>query len=105
MYVIPPVIYTAVATAAAAMIPKALSDAYDYLFGGETIQVRKKPDRTVLSVENYAILHSHYLRYLDDSSIYGTQAEFTASMNTVLKMNKSVGQMMRACVISGEKVN
>lgn len=86
----------ALTTALVALIPKAVSDFYDYLFNEEELQIKKKPDKTVLHNNDYNVIRRHYTLYLEDTSRYGTQQEFTNKLNDILGLNKSVGQMMRA---------
>jgi hypothetical protein len=91
----PPVIITALTTGLVALIPKALTDAYDYFFNGEEIQVKKVPDRTKFTRENYIIAHREYGNYIDDRDM--TQKELTDKLNRMFGTNKSVAQMMRIC--------
>lgn len=93
----PPVFITALTTGLVALIPKALTDAYDYFFNDEENQVKKKPDKTKLTREDYIIAHKHYAIYLEDKEIYETQAELVSALNGAFGTNKSIPQMMRIC--------
>jgi len=93
----PPIFITAIASGLAALIPKALTDAYDYIFNGEEIQVKKVPDRTELTDEQIATANGHYQRYLLQEGSYRSQKELTVFLNLKFNTDKSVAQMMRIC--------
>jgi len=93
----PPIFVTAIVSSLAALIPKAVSDAYDYLFNGEEIQVKKVPDKTKLTRDDYITAHKHYAIYCEDKEMYANQAELVKVLNSAFGTNKSIPQMMRIC--------
>lgn len=97
MPIIPPIVFTTIVASVASLIPKAVSDAYDYFFNGEEIQVKKVADRSKLDDNQIAIAKGHYLKYLAEDSTFTSQKELTHFLNTLFSMNKSVAQMMRIC--------
>lgn len=92
-----PIILKSIVTSIVPLLPKALSDLYDYLFNDEELQIKKKPDRTVLSRDNYMAAHEAYIVYSTPNSIYTSQKHLTATLNNWFNTNKSVAQMMRIC--------
>ena len=97
MPVIPPAILIALTTGLVALIPKAVTDAYDYCFGGEVIQVKKKPDKTKLTPQNKLDAYEAYQVYKQEDSMYKSQKQLVANLNQWFGTNKSVPQMMRVC--------
>lgn len=93
----PPIFMTALATGLVALIPKALTDAYDYFFNDEEIQVRKKADRNIWDDYQIEQAQLEYNFYLVDKSVYPTQQALTDKLNKVNGTNKSVAQVMRIC--------
>lgn len=93
----PPIFVTAIVSSLAALIPKAVSDAYDYFFNDEEIQVKKRPDNTKLSENQINIANGHYQRYLLKDGTYESQKDLTKFLNSVFDTTKSVPQMMRIC--------
>jgi len=91
----PPVLITALTAGLAALIPKALTDAYDYFFNDEEIHVRKKADKTELNRNCYTLAHQTYQEYLEGH--IKTQRELTDKLNRAFMTNKSISQMMRIC--------
>jgi len=93
----PPIFITALTTGLVALIPKALTDAYDYFFNDEEIHVRKKADRTHFNAAQIAAAQDEYKFYLAKDGLYSSQQELTDGINRLLNTNKSVAQMMRIC--------
>jgi len=93
----PPIFVTAIVSSLAALIPKAVSDAYDYFFNDEEIHVRKKADRTHFNAAQIAAAQDEYKFYLAKDGLYSSQQELTDGINRLLTTNKSVAQMMRIC--------
>jgi len=93
----PPVFVTAIISGCVALVPKALSDVYDYLFNGEEIQVKKLPDKTKLTAYNIMQARDAYKVYIEEDSIYKSQKQLTTTLNNWFGTNKSVAQMMRIC--------
>ena len=94
----PPIFVTAIITSLAALIPKAVTDLYDYAFNGEEIQVKKVPDRTKFNTAQVMAAKDEYKFYLDaNDDLYSSQQELTDGINTLLRTSKSVPQMMRIC--------
>lgn len=94
---VPAIISTTLISSLAALIPKGLSDAYDYFFGDEVIQVRKVPDKTKLTAQNIEEARKAYAVYCEPHSIYTSQKQLTDTLNAWFRTNKSVAQMMRIC--------
>lgn len=92
-----PVFVTALTAGVVALIPKALTDIYDYIFNNEEIQVKKKPDKTILTDANHEEAHAAYKVYCEPDSIYPSQQVLTNTLNDRFGTNKSVAQMMRIC--------
>ncbi len=92
-----PLLLNTVVTAVAAVIPKAVVDIYDYFFNDEELQVRKKPDKTKLTKQNYIDAHAAYKMYKKPNSIYTGQAQLVNTLNRWFGTNKSIAQMMRVC--------
>jgi len=93
----PPVFMTALATGLIALIPKALTDAYDYLFNGEELQVKKKADKTVLTKQNIIDARKAYAVYMGEDGVYTSQRQLTTTLNSWFGTDKSIPQMMRIC--------
>jgi len=93
----PPVLLTAFTAGLVALIPKALTDAYDYFFNGEEIQIKKVPDKTTLSKAQEIVANRHYQRYLIKDGTYTSQKDLTHFLNVMFDTNKSIAQMMRIC--------
>lgn len=101
MPIIPPIILTTIAAALAALIPKAVSDGYDYLFNKEEIKVRKVCDKTKLTEDQCIRARTLYAEFTEGYSIYKTQQELVTNLNAWFYTNKSLSQMMRICRSSG----
>ena len=80
---IPPLVITTITTSLAALIPKAVSDAYDYFFNGEEIQVRKKADKTTISTTDLRVVKLNYEAYLRFDGTFKTQKELYKEQPTV----------------------
>ena len=93
----PPVFLNALTVGLVALIPKALTDAYDYFFNGEEIQVKKKADKTKWSNAHIVTAKREYQLYLTDKAIYPTQQDLVDTLNQMCGTNKSVAQVMRIC--------
>lgn len=93
--IIPPVLITTITGALASLVPKALSDLYDYVFNDEIIQVRKKADKTELTIAQQHTARIEYGGYIDKRDM--TQQELTDKLNIMFGTSKSLAQMMRIC--------
>ena len=94
---IPPIVVTTISASLLSLIPKAISDAYDYFFNDEVIQVKKKADKTVLTKQNYIDARKAYAVYKKPNSMYSSQKQLTATLNEWFGTTKSAPQMMRIC--------
>ena len=97
MYIIPPIVVTTITATLVSLIPKALSDAYDYLFNDEVIQVRKKADRTKISEENLTLILEEYEEFLQETHSTKTQKSFVLYIKKMYGVNKSFAQIMSIC--------
>jgi len=93
----PPVFITALTTGLVALIPKALTDAYDYFFNDEENQIKKKVDKTKWSTAHIETAQREYKLYLADKTIYPTQQALVDTLNKMCGTTKSVAQVMRIC--------
>ncbi len=84
----------AVKLAVAAIIPKAVETAWDYVFGDEPevkpVHLRKKSDTTKLSTAQKASIRHWHNEYVHGDMDANTQLELTAFLNHQLNLDKGV---------------